>query len=157
MKTPVLESLFNKLAGLQACNFIKKRHQQRYFPVNFAKILRTPFSQITSGRQLANYNNSKNKRTLQNKLTRLLKQNMNSFNKKWVICSSDELLKNYELPTFSSVYEGNFDHRNAYYVGYSLNIGKMYFVFCYCLESNNKDCSLLHETCQENKGKAWCF
>ena len=43
MKTPVLESLFNKYAGLKACNFIKKRLQHRFFPVKFAKILRTPF------------------------------------------------------------------------------------------------------------------
>ena len=33
----MLESLFNKLAGLQACNFIKKRLQHRRFPVNFVK------------------------------------------------------------------------------------------------------------------------
>ena len=30
-KTPVLESLFNKVAGLQACKFIKKRLQYRCF------------------------------------------------------------------------------------------------------------------------------
>ena len=42
-KTPVLESLFNKYAGLKACNFIKKRLQHRFFPVKFAKFLRTPF------------------------------------------------------------------------------------------------------------------
>ena len=36
-KTPVLESLFNKGAGIQACNFIKKRFQQECFPVNIAK------------------------------------------------------------------------------------------------------------------------
>ena len=42
-KTPVLESLFNKVAGLQACNFIEKRLQQRCFPVNIAKSLRTVF------------------------------------------------------------------------------------------------------------------
>ena len=36
MKTPVLESLCNKVAGLKACNFIKKR-----FTVNIAKFLRT--------------------------------------------------------------------------------------------------------------------
>ena len=41
-KTPVLESLFNKFAGLKTCNFIKKRLQQRCFPVNIAKFLRTP-------------------------------------------------------------------------------------------------------------------
>ena len=29
-KTPVLESLFNKVAGLKAYNFIKKRLQQLY-------------------------------------------------------------------------------------------------------------------------------
>ena len=37
-----MESLFNKIAGLQACNFIKKRLQQRCFLVNIAKFLRTP-------------------------------------------------------------------------------------------------------------------
>ena len=42
-KTPVLESLFNKIAGLEACNFIKKTLQRRCFPVKLAKLLRTPF------------------------------------------------------------------------------------------------------------------
>ena len=42
-KTPVLESLFNKIAGLEACNFIKKTLQHRCFPVKLAKFLRTPF------------------------------------------------------------------------------------------------------------------
>ena len=40
-KTSVLESLFNKVAGLQACNFIKKRYQHRCFPVNISKFSRT--------------------------------------------------------------------------------------------------------------------
>ena len=35
-------SLFNKVAGLQTCNFNKKRLQYRCFPVNFAKFLGTP-------------------------------------------------------------------------------------------------------------------
>ena len=35
-------SLFNKVAGLQTCNFIKNRLQYRCFPVNFAKFLGTP-------------------------------------------------------------------------------------------------------------------
>ena len=39
-KTPVLESLFNKEA---ACNFIKKRLQQRSFPLNIVEFLRTAF------------------------------------------------------------------------------------------------------------------
>ena len=33
---------FYKVAGLQTCNFIKKRLQHRFFPVNNAKVLRTP-------------------------------------------------------------------------------------------------------------------
>ena len=32
-KTPVFEPLFNKIAGLESCNFIKKRLQRRCFPV----------------------------------------------------------------------------------------------------------------------------
>ena len=42
METPVLESLFNKAAGLQVCNFIKKRLQHRCFPVIIANFLRIP-------------------------------------------------------------------------------------------------------------------
>ena len=37
-KTPVLESYFNKIAGLKACNFIKKKLQHSCFPVNIAKL-----------------------------------------------------------------------------------------------------------------------
>ena len=37
----LFESLSNKVPGLQACNFIKKRLQHRCFPVNIAKRLRT--------------------------------------------------------------------------------------------------------------------
>ena len=33
---------FNKVAGPQNCNFIKKRLQHRFFPMKFAKFLRTP-------------------------------------------------------------------------------------------------------------------
>ena len=40
-KTPVLESLLNKVADLKTCNFIKRRLQHRCFPVKFAKFLRT--------------------------------------------------------------------------------------------------------------------
>ena len=42
-KTAVLESLFIKSTGLKTCNIIKKRLQHSYFPVNFAKFLRTAF------------------------------------------------------------------------------------------------------------------
>ena len=42
MKKPVLESLSNNAAGLQACNFIKKRLLHRCFPVKYMEFLRTP-------------------------------------------------------------------------------------------------------------------
>ena len=38
----MLESLFNKVAGLQACNFIKKQLKHRLFCVKIAKFSRTP-------------------------------------------------------------------------------------------------------------------
>ena len=38
----MLDYLFNKVAGLKACNFFKKRLQQRCFSVIDAKKLRTP-------------------------------------------------------------------------------------------------------------------
>ena len=41
-KTLVLESLFNKVAGLKAYCSIKKRLQHRCFLVNIVKCLRTP-------------------------------------------------------------------------------------------------------------------
>ena len=41
-KKNVLEAIINKGAGLQASNFIKQRLQHSYFPVKFAKFLRTP-------------------------------------------------------------------------------------------------------------------
>ena len=42
-KTPVLESLFKKVAGPQACDFIKKRLQHRCFPVNVREFFKAPF------------------------------------------------------------------------------------------------------------------
>ena len=39
-KTPVLESLVNRIAGLQARSFVKKRLQHRCFLVKIAKYLR---------------------------------------------------------------------------------------------------------------------
>ena len=40
----MLETLFNKAAGLQGCNFIKKKFQHRCFPVKFVKFLIIAFS-----------------------------------------------------------------------------------------------------------------
>ena len=48
-KTPMFESLIKKVAGLKAWNFIKKRLQHRCFSEKFAKFLKTPFLQNTSG------------------------------------------------------------------------------------------------------------
>ena len=44
--------LFNKLAGLKTAILLKKRLWYRCFPVNFVKLLRTPFLQNTYGRLL---------------------------------------------------------------------------------------------------------
>ena len=46
---------FNKVAGPRSATLSKKRPWQRCFPVNFAKILRTPFLQNTSGRLLLSF------------------------------------------------------------------------------------------------------
>ena len=43
---------FDKVAGLRPATLLKKRAWRRCFPVNFAKFLRTPFLQNTSGRLL---------------------------------------------------------------------------------------------------------
>ena len=43
---------FNKAAGPKPAILFKKRLWHRYFPVNFAKFLKTPFLQKTSGRLL---------------------------------------------------------------------------------------------------------
>ena len=63
-KVTVLESLFNKVVGLKACNFTKNRLQHWYFPVNIAKILRTPILKKTYSlrfsvriREIADQNN----------------------------------------------------------------------------------------------------
>ena len=37
----MLESVFNNDASLRVCNIIKKKFQHMYFPVKFAKFLRT--------------------------------------------------------------------------------------------------------------------
>ena len=41
-KTPLSTSLFNKVAGLQTWNIVKKSLQHSYFPAKSTKILRTP-------------------------------------------------------------------------------------------------------------------
>ena len=43
------QSLINKVKCFQSATFFKKRPQHRFFPVIFAKILRTPFSWNSSG------------------------------------------------------------------------------------------------------------
>ena len=47
---------FNKVAGLGPATLLKRRLWHRCFAVNFAKFLRTPFSQNASGRLLLKEN-----------------------------------------------------------------------------------------------------
>ena len=44
----ILKSLFNKVAGLRSCNFIRKRLRHRCFAVKFEEFLRTTFLKNTS-------------------------------------------------------------------------------------------------------------
>ena len=48
-KKHVIEPLFNKVAGLKACNYIKKSLQCWCFPVIISKFLRTAFLYNTCG------------------------------------------------------------------------------------------------------------
>ena len=48
-KTPVLESLFNKVASLEAYKLMKKRLQRRCFPVNIADFLSKFYLKNTTG------------------------------------------------------------------------------------------------------------
>ena len=48
----VLKKVFLKIEGHRPATLLKKRLWHRCFPVNFAKLLRTPFLQNTSGRLL---------------------------------------------------------------------------------------------------------
>ena len=48
-KTPVLESLFIKVASLEAYKFIKNRLQHRYFPANIANLLWKCYLKSTTG------------------------------------------------------------------------------------------------------------
>ena len=44
----MLQSLLNKFADPQACNFVRERFEHNCFPVRFAKFLKHLFLQITS-------------------------------------------------------------------------------------------------------------
>ena len=48
LKTPVLESLFNRVLGMRHATLLKKRLRHRCIYVNFVKFLRTSFLQNTS-------------------------------------------------------------------------------------------------------------
>ena len=47
-ETPVLKSLYNKVTGPQACNFIKMRLQYRCFPLKICKIFKNTYFYGTS-------------------------------------------------------------------------------------------------------------
>ena len=53
-KHPCQSLFFNKVTGLRPATLFKKSLWHRCFPVNFAKFLRVPFLQNTSGRLLLN-------------------------------------------------------------------------------------------------------
>ena len=55
----VLESLFNKFAGLQAGNFTAKRLQHRCFPVSIPKFWKTSILKDICERLLLNFIDSK--------------------------------------------------------------------------------------------------
>ena len=57
----MLESFFNRVSGLQACNFIKKRLQNRCFSVDIAKFLRTSIFKKICERLLLNFIGPKGK------------------------------------------------------------------------------------------------
>ena len=61
---------FNKVAGLRLATLLKKTFWHRRFPVSFAKFLRTPFLQNTSGRLLL-YINMERKENFAKKMTSL--------------------------------------------------------------------------------------
>ena len=48
-KTAVVKRLFDKVADHQTGSFIKRRLQRKCFPVKFAKFLKSPFLQNSSG------------------------------------------------------------------------------------------------------------
>ena len=73
-----VKSLFNKVAGLQVCNFIEMRLQHRCFPVNTTKFLRTPILSICERLLLKHCNFFKNS------LYEKQKENIPSFFKKRV-------------------------------------------------------------------------
>ena len=53
----MFESLLNKVAGLQAYNFIKETLQHTCFPVKFAKFLRKPILKNIYERLLVSLSN----------------------------------------------------------------------------------------------------
>ena len=55
-KTPVLESLFSKVASLEAYKCIAKRLQHSCFPVNIANFLRKFYLKNTTGGCFCNWN-----------------------------------------------------------------------------------------------------
>ena len=101
MKTPVLGSLFIKVASLKVCNFIKKRLQRRYFPVNIAKFLRTPISKNIWKRFLNSY--SKGEYTLWNISFRLFHETQfNSYfiTYNWISWNSRKICKKKSITNY---------------------------------------------------------
>ena len=105
-KGTVLESLFNKVAGLQPCNFIKKRLQHMCFPVNIAKFLRTPILRNICKQTVASINFKINYNMIITRFLNICKRNLwrkmlrNNF-RNLVFCSDKKIfVKNFLLTLF---------------------------------------------------------
>ena len=81
---------FNKVAGLRPANLVKKRQWHRCFPVNFAKILRTPvfivhlwlllLAHLVAARLwLLSINSLSNLKTFKRRMQKLIKKNWFEF------------------------------------------------------------------------------
>ena len=90
----MLESLFNKVAAIQACNFMKKILQHRCFTVKFAKFLRTPILKNICERLLLKIKYCKCLFLIKNSISFLLKY--------WAMCGITQIFI-YLWPLLSTI------------------------------------------------------
>ena len=95
-KTPVLESLFDRVAGLKACSVIEKKLQHRCFPVKFAIFSRTSF--LHAGGNLALFEVASYKPLA---LLTHITQTYTSIETSQLICNANQLTGFYMSVTFA--------------------------------------------------------
>ena len=88
----MLNSLSKKVAGLNPCNFIKKRLQHICFPVNIAKFLRTPILKNICDRLLLNLSSQS--------LLIIIYYKINQFNTRYDFQTFDEWKRTYKELTY---------------------------------------------------------